>query len=54
MLFLQSSFPSNNPRWVYDDPSGVDETPRPDRRPTARTRDERIRDHRARIVGMVS
>ena len=54
MLFLQSSFPSNNPRWVYDDPSGVDETPRPDRRAPARTRDERIRDHRARFVGMVS
>ena len=54
MLFLQSSFPSNNPRWVYDDPSGVDETPRPDRRQPARSRDEQIRDHRARILGMVS
>ncbi|MHB8468784.1 MAG: hypothetical protein ACYDCH_03370 [Gaiellaceae bacterium] len=31
MLFLPSSFPGNDPRWVYDDPSGVDETPAPDR-----------------------
>jgi hypothetical protein len=54
MLFLSSSFPSNNPRWVYDDPSGVDERPRPDRRPTRHGHRDAIRDRRHSFLGMVS
>lgn len=54
MLFLQSSFPSNNPRWVYDDPSGIDERPRPDRRRPRHGHRDTISDRRSSILGMVS
>jgi hypothetical protein len=31
-LLIRATLPAD-PRWSYDDPSGVDETPKPDRRP---------------------
>jgi hypothetical protein len=41
-LLIRASIPAD-PRWSYDDPSGVAETPKPDRRPARPVKARHVR-----------